>query len=100
MMSLRQKTKQEKLKKWSEDGSTSISPAEYQQPADTDNISALDQTSSNTKDTTNLQNTNESEEKIADSTIAEQITEQETPNEHPACFFLFLNITKPRKFFV
>ena len=56
----------------------------YQQPADTDNISALDQTSSNTKATTNLPNTNESEEKIADSTIGEQITEQETPHEHPA----------------
>ena len=31
--------------KWSEDGSTSISPTENQQPADTENISALDQSS-------------------------------------------------------
>ena len=43
-------------------------------------------TSSYTKDTTNLPNTNESEEEIADSTIGEQITEQETPHEHPASF--------------
>ena len=31
--------------KWSEDGSTSISPTENQQPADTENISALDSSS-------------------------------------------------------
>ena len=41
-------------------------------------------TSSDTKYTTNLPNTNELEEKIADSTIGEQITEQETTHEHPA----------------
>ena len=39
------KNKPSVLKKWSEDGSTSISPADAQQPADTDNISALDQSS-------------------------------------------------------
>ena len=39
------KNKPSILKKWSEDGSTSISPTENQQPADTDNISALDQSS-------------------------------------------------------
>ena len=33
------------LERWSEDGSTPISPADAQQPADTDNISALDQSS-------------------------------------------------------
>ncbi|MDO4497934.1 MAG: hypothetical protein Q4B58_08940, partial [Bacteroidales bacterium] len=33
------------LEKWSEDGSTSISPTETQQPADTEDISALDQSS-------------------------------------------------------
>ena len=42
----------QRLEKWSEDGSTSISPADAQQPADTDNISALDQ-SSDHKDTNN-----------------------------------------------
>ena len=39
------KNKPSILEKWSEDGSTSISPADAQQPADTDNISALDQSS-------------------------------------------------------
>ncbi len=41
-------TSMSNLKEWSEDGSTSISPAEKQQPADTGNISALD-TSSGSK---------------------------------------------------
>lgn len=39
------KNKPSILEKWSEDGSTSISPADAQQPADTDNISALDHSS-------------------------------------------------------
>ncbi len=38
-------TSMSNLKEWSEDGSTSISPAEKQQPADTGNISALDTSS-------------------------------------------------------
>ena len=42
--------------KWSEDGSTSISPIENQQPADTDNISALDHLSSVCKGTDNFAN--------------------------------------------
>ena len=39
------KNKPSILKKWSEDGSTSISPAKSKQPADTENISALDHSS-------------------------------------------------------
>ncbi|MBO4870924.1 MAG: hypothetical protein J5565_02940 [Muribaculaceae bacterium] len=36
------KNKPSIIKKWSEDGSTSISPAENQQPAETENLSTLD----------------------------------------------------------
>ena len=42
--------------KWSEDGSTSISPADNQHLADTENISALDHISDG-KDNTNISNT-------------------------------------------
>lgn len=58
------KNKPSILEKWSEDGSTSISPADAQQPADTDNISALDQ-SSESKDTNNTDTKQENEEKKA-----------------------------------
>ena len=56
------KNKPSILEKWSEDGSTSISPAEHQQPADTENISALDQLSES-KDTQSSNTLQENEEK-------------------------------------
>lgn len=47
------KNKPSILERWSVDGSTTISPAEVQQPADTENISALDQSISVSKDSEN-----------------------------------------------
>lgn len=50
--------------KWSVDGSTTISPVESQQPADTDNISALDQSSAG-KVTQKIDNHQEKEQKFS-----------------------------------
>ena len=49
--------------KWSVDGSTTISPIENQQPADTENISALDQSSAS-KGTKNFETSKETEHEI------------------------------------
>ena len=59
------KNKPSVKEKWSEDGSTSISPVENQQPADTENISALGH-SSEIKDNTNNSNSQENSEKTSD----------------------------------
>jgi len=68
------KNKPSILEKWSVDGSTTISPVESQQPADTENISALDQ-SSEGKDT------NESEEK--QEKVEKSSSKQDYLTSHP-----------------
>lgn len=59
------KNKPSILKKWSVDGSTTISPANEKQPADTENISALDH-SSEGKGTNNSANNQENSVKSAE----------------------------------
>ncbi|MDY2622932.1 MAG: LPD1 domain-containing protein [Alloprevotella sp.] len=59
------KNKPSILERWSVDGSTTISPAEVQQPADTENISALDQSISNGKGSDNPSTNQAKGEKVA-----------------------------------
>ena len=56
----------DKIEKWPVDGSTTISPAEAQQPADTENFSALDQSSGSkgTENTSNAQENNENNQNL------------------------------------
>lgn len=60
------KNKPSILKRWSVDGSTTISPAEVQQPADTENISALDQSISDGKESENPSTNQAKGEKVAE----------------------------------
>ena len=62
------------LERWSVDGSTTISPAEVQQPADTENISALDQSVSVSKGKVNSSSAQEQTEEVA---------KDQTPNANP-----------------
>lgn len=60
------KNKPSILERWSVDGSTTISPAEVQQPADTENISALDQSISDGKESENPSTNQAKGEKVAE----------------------------------
>lgn len=60
------------------DGSTTISPAEAQQPADTENFSALDQSSGSkgTENTSNAQENNEKSSEEKPTAIYDDITRE------------------------
>lgn len=74
------KNKPSILKKWSEDGSTSISPAKSKQPADTENISALDHSSAGkvTENNNSVQTSIANAEADKKETVAK--TEPQQPN--------------------
>ena len=74
------KNKPSILKKWSEDGSTSISPAKSKQPADTEDISALDHSSAGkvTENNNSVQTSIANAEADKKETVAK--TEPQQPN--------------------